>query len=204
MAPSIKITKEEINALPLKSYEGRVTIVDNDDKLKTALRNLRKEKVLGFDTESRPSFKKGQNYPVSLIQLGGAHEVWLFQFHKFTSKDELWKVLADRKVIKAGVAIQDDIKKLQELLEFKPGGFVEIADLTQKAGILNTGLRSLAGLLLNFRISKRAQVSNWARSALSEAQVQYAATDAWVSRELYCHMQKLKKRAGNQPKPTAH
>ena len=196
MSPSIKITKEEINQLPLKAYEGPVTIVDTDTKLNKALAALRKENVLGFDTESRPSFKKGQNYPASLIQLGGQKEVWLFQIHKFKEMESLWKILANRRIIKAGVAIQDDIKKLQDLLDFKPGGFVEIADLTQQAGILNTGLRSLAGLLLNFRISKRAQVSNWARSQLTEAQVQYAATDAWVSRELYCHMQKISKRAG--------
>ncbi|MEX0330002.1 MAG: 3'-5' exonuclease [Puniceicoccaceae bacterium] len=195
MSPSIKITKDEINALPLRSYEGPVTIVDSDQKLKEALKAIRREKVLGFDTESRPSFKKGQNFPASLIQLGGAKQVWLFQIQKFENMESLWKILANRDIIKAGVAIADDIKKLQELIDFKPAGFVEIADLTQKAGILNTGLRSLAGLLLNFRISKRAQVSNWARSQLTEAQVQYAATDAWVSRELYCHMQKMKKRA---------
>ena len=194
MSPSIKITKDEINELPLRAYEGPVTVVDSDEKLAKALAALRKEKVLGFDTESRPSFKKGQNFPASLIQLGGEREVWLFQIHKFENLDKLWKVLANRHIVKAGVAIADDIKKLQDLNAFKPAGFVEIADLTQSAGILNTGLRSLAGLLLSFRISKRAQVSNWARSKLTEAQIQYAATDAWVSRELYCHMQKLKKR----------
>lgn len=202
MSPSIKITKDEINALPLKAYEGPVTIVDSDEKLAKALGAIRREKVLGFDTESRPSFKKGQNFPASLIQLGGEKQVWLFQIQKFENMESLWKILANRNIIKAGVAIADDIKKLQDLIDFKPAGFVEIADLTQGAGILNTGLRSLAGLLLNFRISKRAQVSNWARSKLTEAQVQYAATDAWVSRELYCHMQKIRKRA-RKPAPQA-
>jgi ribonuclease D len=195
MSPSIKITKEEINTLPLKAYDGPVTIVETDAQLKEVLPRLKKEKVLGFDTESRPSFKKGDNYPASLIQLGGEKEVWLFQISKFQDIKPLWRVLANHRIAKTGVAIADDIKKLQELLDFKPAGFVEIADLTQKAGILNTGLRSLAGLLLGFRISKRAQVSNWARSKLTEAQVQYAATDAWVSRELFLHMQQLKKRA---------
>jgi ribonuclease D len=195
MSPSIKITKAEINELPLKAYEGKVTIVDTDEKLDEALHHLKKEKILGFDTESRPSFKKGQVYPASLLQLGGAKEIWLFQFQKFTDNEALWKVLADPHTVKAGVAIQDDIKKLQEIIDFKPGGFVEIATLTQQSGILNTGLRSLAGLLLGFRISKRAQVSNWARPSLSDSQIQYAATDAWVSRELYCHMKMLLKRA---------
>lgn len=200
MSPAIKITKEEINALPLKAYEGSVTIVDDDQKLARALKELRKETILGFDTESRPSFKKGQNYPASLIQLGGESHVWLFQISNFSSLDKLWKILADERIIKAGVAIADDIKKLQELQDFTPAGFVEIANLSTQAGILNTGLRSLAALLLNFRISKRAQVSNWAKSTLTDVQIQYAATDAWVSRELYLHMLDLSRRAGSMPK----
>jgi ribonuclease D len=200
MSPSVKITKEEVNALPLKAYEGPVTIVDNDQKLSAALKELKRETVLGFDTESRPAFKKGQNYPASLIQLGGERNIWLFQIQTFSNLDPLWRLLANRRIVKAGVAIADDIKKLQDLHAFKPGGFVEIADLTQQAGILNTGLRSLAGLLLGFRISKRAQVSNWAKSDLSEAQIQYAATDAWVSRELYLHMRRLGDRVMDLPK----
>lgn len=200
MSPSVKITKEEVNALPLKAYEGPVTIVDNDHKLSAALKELKRETVLGFDTESRPAFKKGQNYPASLIQLGGERNIWLFQIQNFSNLDPLWRLLANRRIVKAGVAIADDIKKLQDLHAFKPGGFIEIADLTQQAGILNTGLRSLAGLLLGFRISKRAQVSNWAKSDLSEAQIQYAATDAWVSRELYLHMRRLGDRVMDLPK----
>lgn len=195
MSPSIKITKDEINALPLKAYEGPVTVVDTDQKLKQALKDIRPETILGFDTESRPSFRKGENYPASLLQLGGSDNIWLFQIHKFSDLSGLWRLLSDRKVIKAGVAIADDIKKLQDIRHFKPGGFVEIANMSQQAGILNTGLRSLAGLLLNFRISKRAQVSNWAKSNLSESQIQYAATDAWVSRNLYLHMRDLSRRA---------
>jgi ribonuclease D len=200
MSPSVKITKEEVNALPLKAYEGPVTIVDNDEKLSVALKQLKRETVLGFDTESRPAFKKGQNYPASLIQLGGENHIWLFQIQTLSNLEPLWRLLANRRIIKAGVAIADDIKKLQDLHAFKPGGFIEIADLTQQAGILNTGLRSLAGLLLGFRISKRAQVSNWAKSSLSEAQIQYAATDAWVSRELYLHMRRLGDRVADLPK----
>ena len=204
MAPSIKITKAEINELPLVAHNGRVSLVDSNELLNQVLPDLEAEEVLGFDTESRPSFKKGQNFPVSLIQLGGKNCVWLFQIHQFDDHERLWQLLANRDIIKAGVAIQDDIKKLQELHDFEPGGFVEIATLTQQAGILNTGLRSLAGLLLNARISKRAQVSNWARPTLTNAQIQYACTDAWMSRRIYMHMLDLRARAnGNNPQPVA-
>lgn len=203
MAPSIKITKDEINALPLRAYEGPVTLVDNGEKLNQALQDLKHELILGFDTESRPSFRKGENYPASLIQLGGEKTIWLFQIQKLPELESLWKVLADQKTIKAGVAIADDIKKLQDIHDFKPAGFIEIATMTQQAGILNTGLRSLAGMLLNFRISKRAQVSNWAKSTLTEAQIQYAATDAWVSRMLYMHMLELSERAASADETVA-
>lgn len=195
MPPSIKITKDEINALPLVSYEGPVSLVDSDDMLHEVISDLEKETVLGFDTESRPSFKKGQIFPVSLIQLGGENHVWLFQVQKFDDHERLWELLANPEIVKAGVAIQDDIRKLQELHPFEPAGFIEIATLTQQAGILNTGLRSLAGLLLNGRISKRAQVSNWAKPVLSESQIQYACTDAWMSRKIYMHMLDLRARA---------
>jgi len=203
MSPSIKITKEEINALPLNAYPGQVVIVDSDESLQACLDEVKRESVLGFDTESRPAFRKGESYPASLIQLGNKEKAWLFQIQKLNDLEPLWQLLADGRIIKAGVAIADDIKKLQDLLPFQPAGFVEIADLTQQAGILNTGLRSLAGLLLGFRISKRAQVSNWARSDLAEAQVQYAATDAWVSFLLYEHMTDLSKRAVSFTQPVA-
>ncbi len=195
MSPSVKITKDEINALPLVSYHGPVTLVDSNSGIRRAIPEMRKESILGFDTESRPSFKKGQNYPVSLVQLGGENHIWLLQIQKFDGLQPLWNLLSDPHIIKAGVAIQDDIRKLQELHPFKPAGFVEIATLTQQAGILNTGLRSLAALLLNSRISKRAQVSNWSKDVLTDAQIQYACTDAWMSRRIYMHMLDLRERA---------
>ncbi|MEY3000493.1 MAG: hypothetical protein RL648_707 [Verrucomicrobiota bacterium] len=193
MPEAIRISKEVINAMPLLGYEGPIEIVGSDEALEQAIEHLRQETILGFDTESRPAFRKGQSFPVSLIQLAGEKKVWLFQVGKITHLAPLWDILADPGLLKVGVAIADDIKKLRDLHPFDPAGFIEIGNLSQKAGILNTGLRSLTGLLLNFRISKRAQVSNWARSDLTEAQIQYAATDAWVSRLLYFRMVNLKR-----------
>lgn len=183
--PEKRIDKETINKLPLGGYKGKIVLVTNQQELESALEELKGQIILGFDTESRPSFRKGDNFGVSLLQLAGDDAVYLFQLAAFENLEPLYKLLEDRKVIKAGVAIHDDIKKLKELHPLKQGGFVEIADCTQKAGIINTGLRSLVAYFLGFRISKRAQVTNWARKDLTEAQIQYAATDAWVSRELY-------------------
>jgi ribonuclease D len=192
MSEAIRISKEAVNAMPLAGYEGPVDLINSDSALATALAEIEQETVLGFDTESRPAFKRGQSFPVSLVQLAGEEKVWLFQLGKLSDTSGLWDLFTSDQLIKAGVAIGDDIKKLQDLSPFQPKGFVEIADLSHKVGIINTGLRSLAGLFLQFRISKRAQVSNWARKDLTEAQIQYAATDAWVSRLLYFKMKNLR------------
>ena len=182
------ITKEEINALPLFRYEGAVELVGSQGAMLAAVAELRGETLLGFDTETRPSFKRGQNYPTALLQLAGEHKVFLFQLLQLPTLAPLAALMADPAILKVGVAIRDDIKKLRESEDFEPAGFVELADITQKAGVVNTGLRSLAGIFMGVRISKGAQVSNWSRADLSEAQVAYAATDAWISREVYLRL----------------
>ena len=184
-SPTIRICKETINKLPMGGYEGEICLIDDDSKIEAAVAELSNEPILGFDTETRPSFRKGENHPVALLQLATAERVFLFQLLKLRQVDPIWRILASPKHKKVGIAIQDDIKKLQDLSDFPANGFVEIADITQKAGILNTGLRTLVAHFLGFRISKKAQVSNWAKAELSESQLKYAATDAWVSRELF-------------------
>lgn len=184
-AQELSITKQAVNELPLQRYEGEIVLISEDSQVPAAVAELCEEEFLGFDTESRPTFKRGQNFPPSLLQLAGSRCVFLFQLQLLNQLDPIFELLSAPSPIKAGVAIRDDIRKLQEVHEFTPGGFVEIADISQKMGMVNTGLRSLAGLLLGFRISKAAQVSNWAKRTLTPAQLTYAATDAWVSRLLY-------------------
>ena len=185
------ISKKDINALPLCRYRGEIRLVDNDLAMEKAISDLKKEPVLGFDTESRPAFSKGESYPISIVQLASEKVVYLFQMGKLSDPDGLRRILSSGKNLKVGVAIHDDIRKLQELWKFKEHGFVEISEITRKIDITNTGLRSLSAILLGFRISKNAQVSNWARQDLTKAQMVYAATDAWVSRRLYMRLDEL-------------
>ncbi|MEO0510726.1 MAG: 3'-5' exonuclease [Verrucomicrobiota bacterium] len=180
-----RISKLEINELPLIQWNGDIQVLDTVDAMQSAVEHLSKELHLGFDTETRPTFKKGQYYPPALVQLASSNCVYLFRISKTNTLKPLFPILESEDIIKTGVAIKDDVKELQAFEDFNPGGFIEITEITAKLGYDNRGLRPLAGLLMEGRISKAAQVSNWARSDLEEKQIRYAATDAWVSRELY-------------------
>lgn len=181
-----KISKAEINELPLIAWEGEIQILESAEEMEAAASILANESHLGFDTETRPSFKKGDYYPPALIQLATEHCVYLFRISETETFDPLLPILESPDILKTGVAIKDDVKELRAMEDFTPNGFVEIADITVKLGYENRGLRALAGLLLQGRISKAAQVTNWARPKLDNKQVRYAATDAWISREIYC------------------
>lgn len=185
------IEKNEIVNYPLSCYEKEIIIIDSDDKVEAAVQELSKESQLGFDTETRPSFKKGKSYSVALLQLGTEERVFLFQLQKLSKLKPIAQLLANEDVVKAGVAIHDDIKSLQKKMLFLPGGFVELQEKVKDFGIENFGLRRLPPLLLGFRISKNQQLSNWEAKRLTESQMRYAATDAWVSLLIYKKLEQL-------------
>ncbi|MCM8761549.1 MAG: 3'-5' exonuclease domain-containing protein 2, partial [Candidatus Omnitrophica bacterium] len=133
----------------------------------------------------RPAFKAGQSYPPALVQLAGSSGVYIFQLRNIGSHEPLAAILADKKTVKAGVAVNDDINKLKTVFSFNPAGFIELAALSAGLGIKNAGLRGLAALLFGFKISKSARVSRWDLPHLSREQIIYAATDAWICREIY-------------------
>ncbi|MEF2230810.1 MAG: 3'-5' exonuclease, partial [Pseudodesulfovibrio sp.] len=174
-------TKDDINALPLRRYEGPVEVVRTDAQRARALKEMAGESVLGFDTETRPVFRKGKKPgPPSLVQLASRDTVYVFQIGVLPMCNGLCDLLADDRIIKTGVAVRDDILGLQRLAEFPPARFVDLSDISARANMQTHGLRNLAANLLGFRISKSAQCSNWAKDKLSPQQINYAATDAWI------------------------
>lgn len=179
------ITKEELVDMPLKWFEGKIVMVDSLWKINEAVRILSKEKIIGFDTETRPSFKKGVINRVSLLQLATKTHCFLFRLNKIGLPNELRLILSNPGIVKPGVAIRDDIKGLQDLKEFRPEGFIELQDSAKDLGIQNFSLKKLTAIACGFRISKGQQLSNWEADELTEAQQIYAATDAWAALEIF-------------------
>ena len=186
------ITSEELNSLPLKTFEGKVSVITEADKLAKVKLEIEKHEIVGFDTETRPSFKRGQIYKVALLQLAVPNKVFLIRLHHTGLPNEITSIFENRGIIKAGVAIHDDIKSLQKVNRFRPESFVELATLARTSGLQVESVKKLAGLLLGIRISKSAQTSNWEAPTLTEKQIDYAATDAWVCREIYSKLLKVK------------
>ena len=187
------ISKEELNDLPVESFNGEIIVIDYACDINKIMPYLKKQKVLGFDTETRPTFKKGEMNEVALLQLSTSKTAFLFRLNKTKLPEELIEILSDPEIIKVGVAIKDDILALKRLSKFSPQGFVEIQDKVKDFEIENFGLKKLSGLLLGFRISKAQQTSNWEADILTEAQIKYAATDAWVSLEIYNRLCEIEK-----------
>jgi len=182
---AVTISKEDLAKLPLLAFSGKIHLPRSLRETREAVNHLSKESVVGFDTETRPSFKKGQFFHPSLVQISTETEAFLFQFKKMESLTPMLEFLENSKILKTGVALDRDIKELIALVPFKAEGFLELGRIARQAGLEKTGLRNMCGILLGHRISKKAQTSNWARSELTDEQILYAATDAWVSLKLY-------------------
>ena len=180
-----RMSKDEINGCPIQRWTGRTSVVRNENDLITAVDRLAGHNLLGFDTETRPAYTKGESYLPSILQLASDDEVFIFQLKHLGLAKPLCEILSNSAIIKAGVSLDYDVRELKKLSPFKAAGFRDLGDLARKAGIKNHGLRGLAAVFLGIRISKGAQTSNWAKDMLTPQQIQYAATDAWVGRRLY-------------------
>ena len=186
-----KLRSEEINALPMVRYEGEVRLVRSEGELEEALALLSQEDLLGFDTETRPSFRKGRVNQPSLIQLAAADRIFLIQLAFVPFGAGLASLLSNARIRKVGVGIWDDMRELGKLYPFEGAGAVDLGDLARSLKLPTQGLRNMAANLMGWRISKGPRCSNWSLSDLSPRQIAYAATDAWIGRELYLKMREV-------------
>ena len=183
------ITKEDIQKHPLRSYQGNIIVIDKEENIKSAVKAIRKYKCIGFDTESRPSFHKGEKHPVSLVQIATDKAVYLFRINLTGLTHELSSLIQDESITKIGLGLLNDMRELLgERREYR--GFLDLETIAEKNGFKKRGVRALAAHFLGIRISKSSQVSNWERKELTEKQIRYAATDAWVCLRIYDAMRK--------------
>lgn len=181
------IDAAELGQMPLAAFEGEIRVIDSPGKeFDKAIRYLKTKKVIGFDTESRPCFSPDQpHYGVSLLQLSGSEKAYLFRIKTLGMQRQLCSLLADPEILKVGAAVSDDVRGLQRYARFKPAGFVDLQKIVWEYGIRDKSVKKMAAIILGVRISKTQQLSNWEAEHLSESQQKYAATDAWVCREMY-------------------
>ena len=198
---SESITPQEIEKLDYASFPGKIYVIDSvGAEFNRAIAYLRSQKIIGFDTETRPTFSQDQpRYGVALLQLSGPDKAFLFRINKMGMHRRLCNLLASDKVIKVGAAIHDDIRGLRMKHEFVPSAFVDLQKIVCEWGIRDKSVKKMAGIILGFRVSKTQQLSNWEAERLSDAQCRYAATDAWVCLEMYLKLQSSEKNTLPEP-----
>ena len=179
------ITKQEINELPLFKFEGKLVVAADVQQIDKAIFEIEQFDVVGIDTETKPTFKKGEFNHVALIQIAVPDKVYLLRIQHHGITATLLRFLSNERITKVGIALDDDIIALNKRKQFEAKGFVDLNKIAPTIGLENIGARNLSALLLNVRISKNQQVSNWESPILTTPQLRYAATDAWICLEMY-------------------
>jgi ribonuclease D len=186
-----QISREEMIDLPIGRYEGAVHLLAAPADLQRAMHEICRESVVGFDIETRPAFRPGESYPPALVQFATAGAVYLMQVQQQDYSAVMQEILSSETITKAGVSVADDLRNLKKLFEFQESAVVDLGKVAKRHGLKQTGVRNLAGIFLGTRIPKGAKTTNWAARRLTPQQIAYAATDAWVCRELYLRFKQL-------------
>jgi len=184
-----RISRDDVNLLPIRRYEGEIVLVETPEAMARALSEIRAEAVVGFDTETRPAFRPGESYLPSLAQVAGSRSVFLFKFPG--GEAPLAELLQHPGIVKAGVSMSDDLKGLKKMFPFEEQAILDLGTVAKRQGLKQSGVRNLTALLLGWRITKGAKTTNWAAKRLTPQQINYAATDAWACRELYLKFKEL-------------
>ena len=182
---NISISKQQLATLPPAHFTGSIVVVATAADVDGAVKQLRDADLIGFDTETRPSFKKGQNYNVSLLQLSSTDVCFLFRLNKIGLPEPLKELLEDKDKIKVGLSIHDDFRNLHKTYSFEPRGFIELQTFVTRWNIIDKSLSKLYGILFGQRLSKSQRLSNWESEILADSQQHYAALDANACIQIY-------------------
>lgn len=184
------ISKEELDSLPVATFKGEIILVDSDEKVVEAVRLLKENRFLGFDTESKPEFRRGKQNKISLIQLSAPDFCCLFLLGSIKNLQPVLDLLSDENILKIGLAVKDDFHSMKQFL-FHPRGFVDIQDVAKKVGIEDMSLQKIYAIVFGEKIQKKQRLSDWSAKILSPAQQHYAALDAWSCLRIYFELKKL-------------
>lgn len=188
-----KITKEEVNELPLTGFSGKIYVLETPEEAVKALERLNTEKVVGIDTETKPAFARGQFHKVALLQVSTLDECYLFRLNKMGLPPEIGEFLSNKKIKKIGLALKDDFVGLNRHHRFKPENIVDLQKIVKEYGILELGLQKMYAVVFGEKISKSQRLTNWESPVLSEQQQIYAATDAWAVLKIYQQLKRSRK-----------
>ncbi|MDR1601883.1 MAG: 3'-5' exonuclease domain-containing protein 2 [Tannerella sp.] len=180
------ITKEEVARLPVEMYRGQIVVVDNRRMIDGAMARLSSSDIVGFDTETRPNFTKNQHHKIALVQLALNDVCYLFRINRLEGfPPQLIDFISDGKVIKVGLSLQDDFHSIRRRTAIEPASFVDLQKMVPAFGISDISLQKIYAILFGKKISKKSRLSNWDADTLTEAQMQYAALDAWTCLQIY-------------------
>jgi len=175
-----EVTKEEINQLEVRQFEGEIRVVSDMHSFRQAIAEIKNFPVLGFDTETKPSFKKGANNKIALIQLSNSHVAWLFRVNRIGIPEAMKEFFEDEAFLKIGAGLHDDMRRMRQITAIDPAGFLDLQKYVEAFKIESKSLKKLVAIVLGYKISKSQQMSNWESDELRDPQLRYAATDAWV------------------------
>ena len=179
------ISKEEIAGMELITFPGNIVVIQSLEGAEKAVEYLSKQPYIGFDTETKPAFKKGQTNKVALLQLSGGEYCFLFRLNKIGFPKCVIDLLSDKEIIKIGLSLKDDYATMRRLANINPNGFIELQSFVKEFGIKEASLQKIFAILFKKKISKSQRLSNWEAENLTEGQKKYAATDAWACLRIY-------------------
>lgn len=184
--------KTLISTLPKVEFKGKIVVIHSQREVKAAVDFLMRQTIVGIDTETRPSFRKGLVHQVALLQVSTLDICFLFRLNMIGLPDELVHFLEHTEIQKIGLSLKDDIALLKRRSGFSPQGFIDLQDFVKTMGIEDMSLQKLYANVFGEKISKSAQLTNWENTVLTEAQKMYAATDAYTTLRLYLELNRLK------------
>lgn len=181
----ISISKEQLYQLPPVLFDGEITVIETESSIKNAMKEIRSEGIVGFDTETRPSFKKGVSHQVSLMQVSTFNRCYLLRINKLGINPDIMEFLEDRSITKIGLSLKDDMRMLHKICEFSPNGFIDLQNIVKDYSIADTSLQKIFGIVFGSKISKGQRLTNWEAVELTHSQMNYAAIDAWACLKIY-------------------